>query len=55
MSFPITLTLTSPLGLEVKYGLSLHLHPLFVYASNEGPCESAQMRRFATAFGAMDP
>ena len=55
MSFPLTPMLTSPLGLEVKYGLSLHLHALFVYASNKGSCESAQIRRFATAFSAMDP
>ena len=34
------------------FGLSLHLHLHFVYASSEGPGESAHMRRLAWAFAA---
>ena len=28
-----------------KFGMSLHLHPYFVYTSGEGSGESAHMRR----------
>ena len=34
------------------FGLSLHLHPYFMYASSEGSGESAHMRRLAWAFAA---
>ena len=36
--------------LYLKFGLSNHLHPYFVYASSEGSSESAQLRMLATAF-----
>ena len=31
----------------LNLGLSLHLHPNFAYASNEGSCESAHLLRLA--------
>ena len=34
----------------LNFGLSLHLHPYFVYASSEGSGESAQARRLAWVF-----
>ena len=36
----------------LKFGLSLHLYPYFLYASSEGSGESAHMRRLAWAFTA---
>ena len=37
-------------ALDIKFGLSLHLHPFFVYVSSEGSGESAHLRRLARAF-----
>ena len=35
---------------SLQFGLSLHLHPFFVYASSEDSGESAHMRRLAWIF-----
>ena len=35
---------------SLQFGLSLHLHTYFVYASSEGSSEYAHMRRLARAF-----
>ena len=34
----------------LNLGLSLHLHPYFVYASSQDPGESAHLRQLAQAF-----
>ena len=37
----------SSIARDLKFGLSIHLHPYFVYAISEGSGDSAHMRRIA--------